>query len=211
VPGEVLVRRADAFFAERGRGYTIKVREDDEADADLRRACLEAGLVAFGEPAPEMVCRRRVRAPGPPSGVEIRRITTEAGVADFAAVDADAYSTYGMPLETLPELLSRPDRFLSAPHVTAFVAYGEDGPLAAALTLLSHGIAGVYWVGTVERARGRGLAEAVTATATNLAFDRGAPLCTLQASPMGAPIYTRMGYVAVYRYENLVRFTSPKR
>lgn len=211
VPAEVFVRRAEAFFAERGRGYTIKVRDGTEADADLRRACLEAGLVAFGEPSPEMVCRRRVPVPGVPSGVEIRRVTTAAGVADFAAVNADAYSTYGMPLEALPELFSRPDRFLCAPHVTAFVAYGDDEPLAAVLTLLSHGIAGVYWVGTVERARGRGLAAAVTATATNLVFDRGARLCTLQASPMGEPVYTRMGYEPVFRYENLVRFTRPKR
>jgi hypothetical protein len=32
------------------------------------------------------------------------------------------------------------------------------------------------------------------ALATNAGFERGAPVVTLQASAMGLPIYTRMGY-----------------
>ena len=57
------------------------------------------------------------------------------------------------------------------------------------MTLSSHGIAGLYWVGTVEQARRSGLGRAVTAAVTNIAFDRGASLVTLQASVMGEPVY----------------------
>ena len=66
--------------------------------------------------------------------------------------------------------------------------------------LLSHGIGGVYWVGTTPAGRGRGLAEACTRTVTNIAFDEGARMVTLQASPMGDPIYRRMGYRQIGSY-----------
>jgi len=82
--------------------------------------------------------------------------------------------------------------------------------VAAAQTLLSHGIAGVYWVGTVEGARSRGLGEAVTRAVTNAAFDRGATANSLQASPMGEPIYRRMGYEEIYRYTTYTRLTPPE-
>jgi predicted GNAT family acetyltransferase len=81
--------------------------------------------------------------------------------------------------------------------------------VAAAQTLLSHGIAGVYWVGTVDDARGRGLGEAVTRAVTNAAFDLGARANTLQASIMGEPIYRRMGYETLYSYHSLVRMRAP--
>jgi len=41
---------------------------------------------------------------------------------------------------------------LSRAHVVSVVGYADGQPAAAAQTLLSHGIAGVYWVGTIEAA-----------------------------------------------------------
>jgi ribosomal protein S18 acetylase RimI-like enzyme len=188
VPAEVLVARADAFFAARRRGYTVMVR-DTEADADLAAACRAAGLETFGEPAPEMICAAPVEA-ARPDGFDLRLVSTEAQVA---------------------ELLSLPRRFLAAPNVVAVVAYDEaDEPLAAAITLLSHGVAGLYWVGTVEKARRSGLGRAVTAAVTNIAFDRGASLVTLQASVMGEPVYRAMGYQSIYHYEDWVRLRPPR-
>jgi len=114
-----------------------------------------------------------------------------------------------MPLEVASDVLSRPDRFLAAPNVYSVVAYLDGTPAAAAQTILSHGIAGVYWVGTIEEARGRGLGEAVTRAVTNEAFDRGATANSLQASVMGEPIYRRMGYEEIYRYTTYTRLTPP--
>jgi ribosomal protein S18 acetylase RimI-like enzyme len=182
---------------------------DTEADDDLRAACSSAGLETFGEPAPEMICTGPVDVPRP-DGIDIRIVTTDAAVADFAAVTGAAYATYGMPVETAADLLSLPHRVLAAPHLVAVVAYDADEPLAAAMTFLSHGIAGLYWVGTVERARRSGLGRAVTAAVTNISFDRGASLVTLQASVMGEPVYRAMGYQSLYHYEDWVRLRSPK-
>jgi len=208
VPADALVTRADAFFGSRKRGYTVMVR-DTEADEDLRAACRAAGLETFGEPAPEMICTAPVAVPHP-DGIDIRIVTTPAAVSDVAAVTGAAYATYGMPVETTADLLSLPHRFLAAPHLVAVVAYDADKPLAAAMTILSHGIAGIYWVGTVERARRSGLGRAVTAAVTNIAFGRGAALVTLQASVMGEPVYRSMGYESLYHYEDWVRLRSPR-
>lgn len=89
---------------------------------------------------------------------------------------------------------------LVQPHVAAFVARLDGVPVAAAMTLVTHGVAGIYWVGTTPEARGRGLAEACTRLATNAGFDLGAQVAALQASVMGEPIYLRMGYREITRY-----------
>jgi len=96
--GSALVAAADAFFSGLQRGFTVKVRDSGEDD-DLRIACLEAGLEAFGDPVPEMICRTPL--PGAPAvdGVAVRMIDDDAGVRDFISVNAEAYATYGMPPE----------------------------------------------------------------------------------------------------------------
>jgi hypothetical protein len=202
-----VVTRADTFFAARRRGYTVMVR-DVPVDDDLRDACRTAGLEDFGDPAPEMVCSVPVQE-NHPDGIDIRPISTEKEVVDFAAVCSAAYSTYGMPVEAPAQLFGIPHRVLEAPHVIAVVAYAGEEPVACAMSLLSHGIAGLYWVGTVQGFRTRGLGRAVTASVTNASFARGAAVVTLQASVMGEPIYRAMGYDTLYRYQNWVRFTAP--
>ena len=199
---------ADSFFRDLGRGYSVMVRDTAEED-DLRAACEAAGLTVFGAGGPQMVCRTRLVDVPPAEDVEIRPVTTPAALEDFASVNGRAYGTYGMPPEVATEVLSRPDRFLAASNLYSVVAYLDGTPAAAAQTILSHGIAGVYWVGTIEEARGRGLGEAVTRAVTNEAFDRGATANSLQASPMGEPIYRRMGYEEIYRYSTYTRLTPP--
>jgi GNAT superfamily N-acetyltransferase len=207
VPGPELIERAEAWFHQRQRGYTVWVRQIDGVDDDVAAAAEAAGLVTFGD-GPEMVCRQRLDDRPPPEGAELRWVDDRAGVADFVAVNEAAYATYGMPPGVLTDTIVDTDRFL-APHVHTVVAYLAGEPVAAAQTVLSHGIAGVYWVGTVEAARGRGLGEAVTRAVTNRAFDLGAAVNTLQASPMGEPIYTRMGYETIFRHRTFVRFSPP--
>jgi hypothetical protein len=203
-----VVARADDFFAPLGRGYCVKVRDTSEDD-DLRAACQEAGLVEFRSGGPEMALDTRLSPALPSQETDLRLVTTEAQVADFSHVNGEAYSTYGMPPDQVAAMFSRPASLLSCPDLISVVAFRDDQPVSAAQVFLSHGIAGIYWVGTVEAARGQGLAELVTRVVGNMAFDRAARLCTLQASPMGEPVYRRMGYVELYGYQNYVRWSAP--
>jgi GNAT superfamily N-acetyltransferase len=195
-----VIARADEFFGRFDRGYTIATAPWDE---DLHAHVEAAGLWAFGT-APEMVCRERLADVEPPAGVELRQAVDEAGIADFLAVGSAAYPTLGMPPEAMTAAIDRFDRVLE-PHIATVVAYDGDEPIAAAQAVLSHGIAGVFWVGTLEAARGRGLGEAVCRWVTNWAFDHGAGAQSLEASTMGEPIYARMGYEELYRYTSWFR------
>ena len=206
--GSALVAAADVFFAGLQRGFTIKVRDSGEDD-DLRAACLEAGLEPFGDPVPEMVCRGALPDAQAIDGITVRVADDEAGVRDFVSVNAEAYATYGMPAEVLVDVFDEPGAVLADSAATIVVARRDDQPVATAMVYESDGVASLQWVGTVPAARGTGLGALVTVMVTNLAFDRGASSCSLQASPMGAPVYHRLGYETMYHYEEYVRWPKP--
>lgn len=201
VDPDVLVDRADDFFARRDRGYSLFVR--DGIDDDLGIAARRLGLAEVVR-HPEMICAQRLPVAPLPDGVEIRRVVTVDDAAHFVEVNASAYTVYGMRPEVVYQAFSSVRRML-LPHVVAVVAYVEGKPAAAAVTMASHGIAGVYWVGTIEAYRGRGLCQAVVREVTNAGFDLGARLNSLQASVMGEPIYKKLGYETIFHHRIYVR------
>jgi hypothetical protein len=205
-----LLGRADAFFAGLGRGYTVKVR-DTGADADLQRACTAAGLEAFGAPVPQMIRRSPLPDLAAPDAVVLRRVADDSGLDAFCAVNAEAYATYGMPAEVVGQLFDRHDAVLGDPGAHLVVAWRGADALAAAMAFVSDGVASVQWVGTVPGARSSGLGATVTTAVTNLAFSLGATSVTLQASPMGEPVYRRLGYDTLYLYREYVRWPRPPR
>jgi GNAT superfamily N-acetyltransferase len=200
-----VVARAEAFYGQLGRGFTVMVR-DDGSDEDLRTAALGAGLEPFGEGAPQMLARGPLDGPAAVDGVELRAVENTNDVRAFTEVNSAAYATYGMPEGVLERLFDRETAVLDDTCVHPVVAWRGSQPVAAALVYESDGVATVQWVGTVPHERGTGLGALVTAWTTNLAFDRGASSCTLQASSMGEPIYRRLGYEAIYRYNDYVRW-----
>jgi ribosomal protein S18 acetylase RimI-like enzyme len=205
LPAEAVLQRADDFFGRRQRGYSLYLRA--HADEALRRLAIEAGFSDLGS-SPAMVLNERLADVQPPSGVTLERVETTAQADEFAAVMGAAYSSLGMPAGVAPAILRL--EVLVAPHIVTLLARLEDGtPAAGAMCILTHGVAGIYWVGTTPEARGRGLAELCTRAAGNAGFDMGARIASLQASVMGEPTYRRMGYVEVTRYFTVVRFQPP--
>ncbi len=206
--GAELLARADAFFGGLARGFAVKVRDSGE-DEDLRAACVAAGLAAFGEATPEMICTSPLPDLAPSAGVTARWVDDEEGVADFLAVNAEAYGTYGLPGEVLGDLFDQTAELLSDDAAHVVVARRDGEAVATAMTFESDGVASLQWVGTLPAARGAGLGAYLTTLATNLAFERGASSCTLQASPMGAPIYRDLGYETIWHYAEYVRWPRP--
>lgn len=82
---------------------------------------------------------------------------------------------------------------------TAYVAR-LDGRPACCLTIVRNGSdAGVFLVGTIPEARGRGLARRLLLHALHAARAAGATVSTLQSSRRGYPVYRRLGYVELCR------------
>jgi hypothetical protein len=195
------LERARKFFGRRDRGFSVWTRAGRPEDRDLIAAAEAAGLRQVIE-MPEMVLEQRAEETGYPEGTDLRRVDSSEGAEDFWKVAIASYSTIGFPTEAFEYYESHAG--LTADNAAAFVAYLEGLPVAIAMTIVSHDVAGIYWVGSIEEARGRGLGRAITATATNAGFDLGAEIASLQASRMGESVYTAMGYERIYDYQLLM-------
>jgi GNAT superfamily N-acetyltransferase len=188
------------FYVQRRRPFSVWTRA--HADADLESVLRARGFEDFFA-MPGMALLRDPGTRCEPVGLEIRATTTDQGRRDYLYVTAEAYATYGSPREYAE------DAFVSiesvcAPHVQGFVGYVDGKPAAAAMVFVTHGVAGIDWVGTVPEHRGHGFGEAVTWAAIREGFRRGGTFANLQASPMGRPIYERMGFITPTAYRVLV-------
>jgi GNAT superfamily N-acetyltransferase len=193
-----LLERARAFFGARGRGFAAWARPGVEEDGALIEAFERAGLQKV-HAMPEMVLDRAAPPCPPPAGAELRRVASAEDAEAYWEVAGDAYETNGFPAEVFA-FYDRPEG-LWADGVAAFLARLDGRPASIAMTIVSHGVAGIYWVGTRQDARGGGLGPAVTTAAVEAGLDMGADLVSLQASPFGRPIYERMGFEAIFDYE----------
>jgi ribosomal protein S18 acetylase RimI-like enzyme len=199
-PGELL-KRARVFFAPRNRGFAVWGRSGVDEDRELIEAAEEAGLKAVYE-MPEMVLERRAEERPPPAGVELHRVTSAEDAVDYWKVATAAYADIGFPPEIFAFYENHED--LAGDNAAAFLARLDGRPAAIAMTIVSHGVAGIYWVGCIEEARGHGLGWTVTATAVNAGFEMGAEIASLQASPMGEGLYRKMGFETIFNYRLLM-------
>ena len=78
-----------------------------------------------------------------------------------------------------------------------FVASLDGAPVGCATVFLGAGVAGLYHVGTVQKARGKGIGKAVTLAALEHARDLGVRTSILHASKEGEPIYRQIGFEEV--------------
>lgn len=194
-----LIERAREFFAPRGRGFAVWTRSDG-SDGDLIAAA-EGGGLREVYAMPEMVLGGRAEERPAPDGAELRRVESATDAADYWRVATSAYASIGFP----PEIFAFYENHggFRAGNLAAFLAYLEGEPAGIAMTIVSHGVAGIYWVGCSEAARGRGLGWTMTAAAVNAGLDMGGSTASLQASPMGEPLYRRMGFETIFDYRLL--------
>jgi hypothetical protein len=188
--------RAQAYFSARSRGFVFDARE--RLDGDVMELAHARGLGPLREPLPVMVLDQPVPEPAIDPALRLQIVDDSAGLADFGRTAAAAFVALGVREDVMAALLATPER-IRAPHVIAIVGYDAAKPLATGLLLLSHGVGGIYWIGTVPAACRRGLGGPITRRLGNLAFERGAPFVCLQASDQGMPVYERIGYRTVTR------------
>jgi GNAT superfamily N-acetyltransferase len=196
-----LIARAREFFAARGRGFAIWARTDIEEDRELIATAERAGFKGVYE-MPEMVLDHRPEPTVVAAGVELRQVASRRDADDYWQVAAAAYAGNGFP----PEVFAfyEKDDGLHGDNVAAFLAHLDGKPAGIAMTIVSHDLAGIYWVGCTEEARRRGLGRTMTATAVSAGLDIGATSASLQASPMGEGLYRQMGFETLFNYRLLL-------
>ena len=216
---EEVTRRAERFFGPRRSGYALWARE--HGDGELERAARAAGLQEL-ERLPELVLADQPEYLPPPEGVEIRRAADARTRADYLDLVAAAWGMAAMPRAVAAQVFFDPDS-LDVPNVAAFVAYYDDVPLSAAMTLVTHGVALGCQAATIRRpqpgqrlprpgppGQSRGLAQSCLWAALQLSYERlGARLSLCQTSGTGAPVWLGLGYRPFTAYARYLVPTHP--
>lgn len=132
------------------------------------------------------------RLPRPP-GLTIVAVADERTLRDWAEL---AGAGYGEPA---PVRQARYDVHLALGLSTdlpllRYVAYLEGQAVAMSALFLGAGVAGIYEVATAESARRKGIGAAITLAPLYRARELGYRIGVLQASEMGTPLYTRLGF-----------------
>ncbi len=104
------------------------------------------------------------------------------------AINRKAYGITGAAFEEAFEHGNFPDaRF--------YIAHHEHQPACTLATLDVNGDCGFYLVATLPDARGHGYASQLMSVALGEARARGCTTASLQASPMGYPVYRKLGFL----------------
>src|SRR5205823_1587271 len=115
---------------------------------------------------------------------------------------------FNMPSEVIEPLINAHKRIGLGSHLPArnYVGYEGGLPVACASIFLGKSVVGVYCVGTIRQARGKGYATAVVAHMLREARASGYRYGILQASELGHSVYLRMGFRDV---STVSLFTTP--
>jgi hypothetical protein len=138
VSGPSAVRRSNEFFGASEGGDIVLVREPD--DTDLAQAALAAGYTPAWTERP-MALHAPPRSSPHGAEVDVRIESTPEQVVDYGMVVARANDDPG---ERERAGLLFHDRTILEPPIAAFVAYLDGAPVSCAMTLVSHGVAGVF-------------------------------------------------------------------
>jgi GNAT superfamily N-acetyltransferase len=183
------VSRALGRLRATGLPYHLRVREG--LDPNTETAGVDAGL-AVGETVPVMTLHPLADAPPSRAGLRIERPR-----------DLDAYAHvvsegFGMPRDLVDRAFG--GDLAREREVEALIGFAGDTAVATAMLVLSGDTAGVYNIATLPAHRRRGYGEAMTWATVRAGAERGASVAALQATPMGLPVYERMGFRIVTRY-----------
>lgn len=199
----------------------------DDADAGEVQAILDAGQRFFGERHltwsvvlssfrdtsrwhPELVMRGQhvstsldilARAPGPLEGPVPRVEVREARADEVGLFTSLLMDVFRMPRRFHAALLDMTDAWRGSGGKLYFGLDEKGEPASTTLLSFTDGVAGIYNVGTLRRARRQGHARALMARALDDA--RHADVVTLQVSPEGfvQQFYLDLGFQPVYHWK----------
>jgi ribosomal protein S18 acetylase RimI-like enzyme len=135
-----------------------------------------------------------------PQGVTIAPVTDETGLHIWPRL---FFSERSQEHKDHLSAFYRGFRQIEDKASTYFIAYLEGEPVASSLLYLGAGVAGLYWIGTLPKARRRGIATALTRHTLQHAQSLGCDRAILQASAAGVPIYRSLGFKEYCKIEVL--------
>lgn len=192
------LERALELYREAGHVPSLMTR--DHRDAALHEVLPAAGWQPLLT-LPGMILEARPPREPSPSDVEVHAVERDAdrerwiegNLNGFAGDDGER-AALRSAFQTLGSL--------AAEQVVAFWAEADGRGVGSAMGELdpATGFGVVGWVGTDRAYRRRGIGRAVTLATIEALYRLGATAIALQASPMGLPVYERLGFRTICGY-----------
>jgi GNAT superfamily N-acetyltransferase len=182
------------FFGE-GQAFSVTLEAGiaEPLESDLQRQGWE-----LAEEEPALVLPRLPSTfPSAPAGIEIVRVHDEETLAAFRSI------THMSP-RTIPPLVAASD-----PAVALLVGYLDGEPITTGRLGCLGTVAEVNSITTVPRFERRGLGTAMTWAVLAEGARRGCVSAMLTATPMGYPVYVRMGFQPVGVFRTYIPHVSP--
>jgi GNAT superfamily N-acetyltransferase len=126
-----------------------------------------------------------------PDDFVIERVRDEAGLAAWVEALGSGFGEGPVEAEWVGEMYRRLGFEGPWRHYLGRV---DEEPVATATSFFGAGVAGIYFVCTVERARRRGIGARITLAALSEARDLGYSVGVLGSSEMGYPVYRGLGF-----------------
>jgi hypothetical protein len=153
-------------------------------------AATAAGAERFDDRAPWVEAQvAGLPDPAVPAGVTIEEVVDEDGHRTWARTLRECY---GFP-PAGEEMWLEPGRLCGWTGLPwrQWVAYADGTPVGVAMLFCGGGVAGLYGVGTLERARRRGIGRLLTLVPLK---DSGQPVTGFFATPDGLALYDTLGF-----------------
>jgi ribosomal protein S18 acetylase RimI-like enzyme len=126
-----------------------------------------------------------------PEMLSIRMLAPEESDASVEICAA----SFSMPIEIARQMT--PNDLFRLGGVRCYIGEFGERPVATAVGMTTGDVVGIFNVGTLEDARGRGFGSALTVRAIADGVAQGATWAYLQSSEAGFPIYRRLGFETV--------------
>ena len=191
-----------ACEALKGKGSSSMVQVPEALYDERLEAALRACNLELAQVIPGMVREVQTEVPPLPTGLRIEQVTDQDRLDSHSLTTA---ANFGAP-DPRGFIGMFPASLIDDPRVAMLNGYLDDKsePVATAVSVMTDGVAGVYSITVHPDIRRRGIGAAMTWTAIQAGARKGADVTALQATPMGRPVYTGMGFRAVRDY---LRFT----
>lgn len=132
-------------------------------------------------------------------GLEVRVVAEEQTLHDWARVFTLGY---GLPPEWESSIYDLQMRLGLGFPVRNYAGYLDGEPVATSTLFFGAGVAGIYAVSTLPKARGKGIGAALTLRPLNNAREMGYRIGVLQSSDMGYNVYKKLGFQHLCQIEH---------
>ncbi len=192
------IEQAAAEFARRGVPFRW-FAGPTSTPGDLPERLEAAGIGPLSNsPGMALEISRMHDEPTAIAGLEVREV---ADAADFEAWFRVSVESF--PFDPVVGAAWRsahaPLGYGAASRLHNYVAWLNGRPVAVSALLIGRETAGIWNVGTLADVRGRGIGRETTLAALRDARAANQQLAVLGSSPMGLPVYTRIGFTEVCR------------